>query len=372
MALLAAVHKTVVEHRVRIADVTALLKRSKSTGNTDNVKSKSTSIKTRILKWIRANVFIPDPKVLWLRPVLLKAIKLCRQENYDVIYTNGTPHSLHLIGRRLQEHYGQTWVADFRDPWTGIDYFEHLPLSSRAIRKHKSLEKDVITNADRVITVSKTWADELGRIGERRVDYIPNGYDQLIDRQDSEGFTLSHIGTLHGDRDLQPIVTALNQLNLNREVRLQLIGSVDKASIESLEVNVKQITIETPGEIEHHLAKQEMAKSSLLLLPINQSKDSQGRIPAKLFEYLTTGIPILCLGDPNGDAAQIIAEVSAGRTFGYDEVSDIQDFISSVENGTYQLSTNMDVVSQYSREKLSIKLEDLLYELIEKKRSHTA
>ncbi len=370
-ALLAAVHKTVIEHRVPITDVTALLKRSKSTGTTQNVKSKSTSLKTRILKWIRANIFIPDPKVLWLRPVILRAIKLCKEENYDLIYTNGTPHSLHLIGRRLQQHYGQTWVADFRDPWTGIDYFEHLPLNKRSITKHRALEKDVISSADRVITVSPTWASELAQIGHREVQCITNGYDQVIPRQPTEAFTLSHIGTLHGDRDLLPLVRALNLTDIQQEIILKIIGSVDPEMLGMLQANAGKVTIVAPGEMEHHHAKRQMAQSSILLLPINQSKDSKGRIPAKLFEYLTTGIPILCIGDSQGDAAKLIADANAGVTYDSQAIHQIKAFIQDIASGSYHVRPDQEMIHQYSREALSIRLEDILMQLVEEKGRHS-
>ena len=366
-ALLAAIHKSVIEHRVYISDLTALIKRVNSNDGTNNVKSEGGTWKSRLLKWIRANVFIPDPKVLWLRPVILKAIKLCKEQDFDLIYTNGTPHSLHLIGRRLQEHYKQTWVADFRDPWTGIDYFDNLPLNKRSLAKHKKLEEEVIKNADRVITVSPTWAQELGQIGGRQVHCITNGYDTIVSRQPSDGFTLSHIGTLHGDRDLLPLVKVLNDLDIDNDITLQLIGSVDASLLHKLKANTTNIYIDAPGELEHHLAKREMAKASILLLPINQSRDSKGRVPAKLFEYLTTGIPILALGEINGDAAQIIADANAGITLSYDAHQEIEHFIGKVASGNTEVEVNLDVINEYSRENLAIKLEQLLEELIEEK-----
>ena len=363
--LLAAVHKNVVEHSVPIYDVTSLLKRFRKANNTGNVKSQDGKWSTRVLKWIRANVFIPDPKVLWLRPVLLECISLLKKESYDMVYTNGTPHSLHLVGLRLQEKYKLKWVADFRDPWTGIDFFEHLPLSRRAIKKHRELENEVITKADRVITVSPTWANQLSEIGNRDVKCITNGYDTIIQRQETDVFVIAHIGSLHADRDIGVIIEAMRNLSSEIDVKLQLVGSVDSILIKKLRSIDVSVNIEVIGEVAHYEAKSYMASASILLLPINQSRDSDGRIPAKLFEYLTTEIPILALGDREGDAAKIISEANVGVTYAYTETNEIMDFVSNVASGKYKTAPAKSVIGQYSRQYLSNQLAHLLLQLAE-------
>ena len=45
-----------------------------------------------------------------------------REHPVDVMVTTGPPHSMHLIGLRLKRALGIRWVADFRDPWTNIDF----------------------------------------------------------------------------------------------------------------------------------------------------------------------------------------------------------------------------------------------------------
>ena len=53
----------------------------------------------------------------------------------------------------LQKRFKISWLADFRDPWTNIDFYKDLRLSKWADKKHKSLEGAVLKNADMVLTI---------------------------------------------------------------------------------------------------------------------------------------------------------------------------------------------------------------------------
>ena len=61
-------------------------------------------------------------------------------------------HSMHLIAKTMSEEFNIPWIADFRDPWTGIEYFEKLPLLPFARRVHQKLEQKILTSCNQVIT----------------------------------------------------------------------------------------------------------------------------------------------------------------------------------------------------------------------------
>jgi hypothetical protein len=79
---------------------------------------------------------------------------------------------MHLIGLGLKKKHGITWVADFRDPWTNIDYYRDLTLTRLADRYHKKLEQKVLLQADHVITVSPGMTREFLEMGVRGVTTI--------------------------------------------------------------------------------------------------------------------------------------------------------------------------------------------------------
>ncbi|MCS6991981.1 MAG: hypothetical protein NZL95_09000, partial [Chitinophagales bacterium] len=95
--------------------------------------------------WIRANLFIPDARCWWIRPSVRFLNRWLKQHAVDAIASTGPPHSVHLIALHLKKQTGLPWLADFRDPWTHIDYFKDLPLTPWALRRHRHWEHQVLT-----------------------------------------------------------------------------------------------------------------------------------------------------------------------------------------------------------------------------------
>ncbi len=125
--------------------------------------------------WVRSNFFIPDARVWWVRPSIAFLKDHLRKHPVDAVITTGPPHSMHLIGQGLKRALGVTWIADFRDPWTDIDFYQQLKLTRWADARHHRMERSVLQEADRVVTVGWRWADDLARIGGRPVEVVTNG-----------------------------------------------------------------------------------------------------------------------------------------------------------------------------------------------------
>ncbi len=97
----------------------------------------------KMMLWVRGNLFIPDARVLWVKPSVKYLSKYIQENNIDTVITTGPPHSLHLIGLQLKEKLNVKWIADFRDPWTTIGYHKALKLTEASAKKHKDMEKKV-------------------------------------------------------------------------------------------------------------------------------------------------------------------------------------------------------------------------------------
>tara|TARA_B110000114_G_scaffold92285_1_gene97358 strand:+ start:394 stop:1020 length:627 start_codon:yes stop_codon:yes gene_type:complete len=102
----------------------------------------------KIVQYIRANYFIPDARKFWIQPSVNFLSNYLENNHIDAIITTGPPHSMHLIGLELKKKLGIKWISDFRDPWTEIDYFQQLPLTKKATKKHQDLEQEVLINSD--------------------------------------------------------------------------------------------------------------------------------------------------------------------------------------------------------------------------------
>ena len=133
----------------------------------------------RLSRWVRGNLFIPDPRRVWNPYAVAEALKQHAINPYDLVVTSGPPHSSHLIGLELQRR-GLRWWADFRDPWTDIYYYRMFYPSAWARRRDTELERSVLERAERVLTVS----DDLKRLLASKLNgdsgkflVVPNGYD---------------------------------------------------------------------------------------------------------------------------------------------------------------------------------------------------
>ena len=103
------------------------------------VKNKN-SIIDKILIFLRANLFVPDSRFLWIEKSVKYLDDFIKNNPIDVVISTGPPHSMHLIAQKIKSLHNIKWLADFRDPWTDIEYFDKLPLLSFVKKKHIQLE----------------------------------------------------------------------------------------------------------------------------------------------------------------------------------------------------------------------------------------
>lgn len=266
--------------------------------------------------WVRSNFFIPDARVWWVRPSIARLTRYLKDHPVDAIVTTGSPHSLHLIGRVLKQRTGIPWLADFRDPWTNIDFYGQLKLTRWADARHRSLERAVLQEADGVLTVSWHWAEELRALGARDPQVITNGYDPADVPQPpapvDERWSLVHVGSITATRDAPVLWRALaariaRDEEFSRRFVLRLVGGVDHRVLESIARAGLTDHVERIGQVPHAEALRHMQRARALLLPVNDTPNVMGFLPAKAFEYLSVGRPILAIAPRGADIERVCA-----------------------------------------------------------------
>ena len=132
-------------------------------------------------RFIRGNFFIPDARRGWIKFAYEEAASIIERENIDTVFTTSPPHSAQLVGLKLKRKFGVKWIADLRDPWTDIYYYDEFNHLSFARKKDLKYENEVLTSADRIITVSKDvkriFGSKSDKIDPNKITIIPNGYD---------------------------------------------------------------------------------------------------------------------------------------------------------------------------------------------------
>lgn len=323
----------------------------------------------KAMLWIRGNVFIPDARVFWVKPSV-KFLKQYLQENQiDTVITTGPPHSLHLIGLGLKKELQITWLADFRDPWTTIGYHKQLKLSNFAAKKHKALEKEVMTTCDGLIVTSPTTKTEFQAITSKPIEVITNGYDveKVIKKPLDEKFTLAHIGSFLSARNPRILWKALKELtkenpDFKKHFQLKLIGAVSVEVMQTIQEFKLGKYVNNLGYVSHEVAILEQRTAQVLLLIEIDSEETKCIIPGKLFEYMVSERPIIAIGPENADFAQIIKETNTGTFFKYDELEALKTQILSCFEHYQQNDLKVYPVGlqQYSRKSLTEKLAKLL------------
>ena len=338
-----------------------------SSGIIPNQKKQSFLEKT--LLWVRGNIFIPDARFLWVKPSVKYLKKYIEENQIDTIVTSGPPHSLHLIGLQLKKELNVKWFADFRDPWTTIGYHKALKLSSSAEKKHKALEKEVLTTADTIIVTSKTTKTEFQAITSQPIEVITNGYDvEKVTKQPlDEKFTLAHIGSFLSERNPRILWKALKELtkenpDFRRDFQLKLIGAVSQEVLDTISEFRLNDYVLNLGYVSHQEAVEHQRKSQVLLLIEINSNDTKSIIPGKLFEYMVSERPIIALGPEGSDFAEIITSTNTGVFFLYDELEQLKELLLKYYNlyAAQNLKVHAIGLQQFSRKSLTEKLSKLI------------
>ena len=336
-------------------------------------ENKKESFTQKVSVFIRGNFFIPDARKFWISPSIKHLRKYLKNNRVDAMVSTGPPHTTHLIAMGVKEKINVPWVADFRDPWTNIDFYDQLRLSDWADKKHRKLEKEVLKKADKVVTVSWSWADDFRRIGNRQdVEIITNGYDEADFAGASPAltkkFTICHIGSMNKDRNPLALWTSLKQLvakdaNFKEKLEIVLVGQVDFSILQTIEENGLTPFLTKIDFMPHSEVVKEIRKMQCLLLPINDTPNVAGVLPGKLYEYLGAKRPVICLGPESSDSAKIIEETKAGIRVGYEEWERLTVYLKNafkVFQETGEVRVNNEGILKYSRKNLAKAYSELL------------
>ena len=340
---------------------------------TENKKPK---LMERFSIWVRGNLFIPDARKFWVKPSVKNLSNYLNENKVDAIVSNGPPHTTHMIGLALKNKFNIPWLADFRDPWTNIDFYDKLMLSKWADKKHHRLEDAVIKHADALVTVSPNWAKDFKDKSKRDFNVIYNGFDEK-DFTDKEveldqKFSIVHIGSMNKDRNPHDLWKVLGEIcseieGFSKDLEIKMVGPTDIAIKKALHENNLNENLNKIDYVPHSEVVTYLLGAQLLLLPINDTPNSLGVIPGKLFEYLAARRPIICIGPLKGDSCRIINETEAGYTFSFNNKSGLKTTLISLyneftETGKVECSSNS--IEKFSRRNLTGQMAELLNEIV--------
>lgn len=276
-----------------------------------------------VWKSMARQLIFPDRFVRWRKAAESTLKQLTSSTPFDVILVTFPPAS--AVQTALADESGAKIVLDYRDRWIGPGGYE--PSAALVRRRHEKLESAAVRRAARIVAVSDAMADAIAaeqRIDRSRVVVIPNGYE-IIPLETQQAAAVSEEGNPPtNDLATRPLVIAhvgavipRNRPELFfdalargkgdprlRDFLFRFVGNLSRDYIASLGLAG---LVQSTGLLPRDEAIHEMQSADALLLLTGEYVGRWGA-SAKLFEYLQTGLPVLCLEEKLGSNDRALLE----------------------------------------------------------------
>jgi glycosyltransferase involved in cell wall biosynthesis len=311
----------------------------------------------------------PDLMGGWVPAAVALGLREARRCPPEVLYSTSPPASNHVAALIVSRLTGIPWVADFRDEWASNPEATTRPDALRAV--DRAAERAVARRCDRVVVVADHYAVGGQELGDPKRVTIPNGVDPADLRPmatvdgESQHFRITYVGTLYEKRDCRPVLRALERLARRgavdpREVELRVVGNVWlRGGLGS----AGPIPIRETGYVDHERALREMASATLLL---SYAPTGDRGVAGKIYEYLVSGVPILCVAPPDNRAHRLVREMGAGWSVDPEQPAAIEAAIEDAyhrwKEGRLSLGSRVRdrTLEQYSRRALTGRLVEVL------------
>jgi glycosyltransferase involved in cell wall biosynthesis len=346
----------------------------------------------------------------WYRWWMDGALEAARREvaGCDLIYASLEPYESALVAGRVAREAGVPWVADLLDPWA----LDEMRLHVSGIHRRRDLRRmrRSLVGADAVIMstreATRRARTELTEIAPAVVEPIAVGYEgpdfegPPPPPRDDGKFRIAHSGFLHTEAGLRHARTArfrtavgglYTPVDLLARSHVHLLAAIDRLIAEepeladTIEVHLaglptgadRAVAERSPvarlrGYLDHEAILELLRGSDLLFLPMHDLPDGRpaGLIPAKTYEYLAAGKPILA-AVPRGDARDILLEAGNARVCDpTDEGALAAHVRAEVERwraGQPAPAPRPDVVSRYERGVIARQLTDVFDAVLERR-----
>lgn len=306
----------------------------------------------------------PDRWISWWLGAHWSGLRAIRRHKPHAIWSTYPIATAHLVGGSLARISKLPWVADFRDPMAQDGY----PVDPAIWRSFSEIEQRAVGNAQFSTFVTPS-AVEMYRARypqvADRISLLENGYDEETFAGMSAGeplndgrLTLLHSGVVYpSERDPSELFGALKRLKLSRPVVFARLKVRFRAAQHTQLLNQLAERFDVANAIEimppvgYRDALREMMRADGLL--ILQAANCNQQIPAKLYEYMRAGRPIVVLTDSRGDTA------SAARAAGIEAIASLEDasaiadllerFVEQSKSGTLPSSIAVAAASRRER-----------------------
>jgi hypothetical protein len=257
----------------------------------------------------------PDRWISWRFDGVRLGMQMIREFRPSALWSTYPIATAHRIGAKLQQRSGLPWIADFRDPMAQDDY----PSDPQTWRQYRNIEAEAIALSSLATFTTpsavRVYADRYPAAAGR-ITLLENGYDEesfatplaggVAEPLNVNAVTLLHSGVVYAsERDPTQLFAALGRLKQSGRLKSTPLRVRFRAAVhdhllrELASAHGVEDCVEICPPIAYRDALQEMLRADGLL--VLQASNCNAQIPAKIYEYLRAGRPILCLSHPHGD-----------------------------------------------------------------------
>ena len=257
---------------------------------------------------------------------------LYRQEEYPVMMSRVMPPNGHLAGWLIKRRHPEIkWIAYFSDPiWNSP--FLKVTVKNDGSHSPRWLVmklfgipcKWALKRADVLMFNNQRLAHYvLGKRYEQYRDKLliaPYGHEGVHPRpapaRGDGKFRLTHVGQIYGNRTFAALVDGLTLLKTQQpqtyaKLELRQVGFVCEAERQRIAESAVADCFVFVDTVPYAQSIEEMYQADCLLVidPVFSSPKKNVYIPGKLYDYLSTARPILCIADVDsatGDLAGIV------------------------------------------------------------------
>ena len=324
---------------------------------------------------------LPDRWSSWVLGGFFAAWFLIRRQRPDVIWATFPISSAILIAILLKMWFKLPLVIDLRDPMTKPGY----PAGRLKYRLTRWIEEKAVSLCEyAVFTTHSTCAMYQQRYPDIDTDkwrVIANGYDEESFQQTVASLDIADIKSKHGgklvflhsgvlypnERDPAQFFQALAELKREGAINAATLQIVLRATMhdEIFKPDLAQLGIEDMVLLQPNIPYKDALAEMLSVdgLLIFQAASCNAQIPAKAYEYIRAGQPILALTDAVGDTANLLTSAGYNRIAALDNRSEIKrcllEFIDDIKHKR-AYACDASHAYQYSRRARSEELAKLL------------